>query len=476
MAKHTLTDCYVALKIINRKKVKDLDLSKRIKREIKLLKLLRHPHIIKLYEVNTTPTDIIMVIEYANRELFDFIANNGKMSEEMARKFFQSIIAAVDYCHEHKIVHRDLKPENLLLDSKDNLKIADFGLSNFMSDGNFLKTSCGSPNYAPPEVIGGKLYAGPEVDIWSCGVILYVMLCGKMPFDDESIPALFQKINEGNFQIPDFVSNGARDLLNSMIVVNPVQRTTIAKIKEHPWFKLNYPSYLKLENKLTFDSEDQQLDLDIVRLISQKLKMKPEEVIFILQSGNEAHQQISVSYQLLKDQKKLKENSDYELDNANNGIPENNTEVKDKEKTVEILSSSLPKDIHILSNDSFFSTKSENKDLGKKNKSRWYFGLRSKNAPMDIMLEIYKSLKKLGMEWIYINHYLVQCRYKFENEILVVFQLQLYSHENGGYLVDFKHLPCQSNSQNENEKKHSDTFAFFIACKKVIVDLTLPQD
>lgn len=136
-----------------------------------------------------------MVIEYAGGELFDFLVSHGKVPEDSARRFFQQIICAVEYCHRHKIVHRDLKPENLLLDSNLNVKIADFGLSNIMTDGNFLKTSCGSPNYAAPEVIGGKLYSGPEVDVWSCGVILFVLLCGKLPFDDEYIPNLFKKIS-----------------------------------------------------------------------------------------------------------------------------------------------------------------------------------------------------------------------------------------------------------------------------------------
>ncbi|KAG0734589.1 hypothetical protein G6F62_012055 [Rhizopus arrhizus] len=172
-----------------------MDMGGRVKREIQYLKLLRHPHIIKLYEVITTPTDIIMVIEYAGKELFNYIVEKGKLSEDDARRFFQQIICAVEYCHRHKIAHRDLKPENLLLDANNNVKIADFGLSNIMTDGDFLKTSCGSPNYAAPEVISGRLYAGPEVDVWSCGVILYVMLCGRLPFDDEYIPTLFKKIN-----------------------------------------------------------------------------------------------------------------------------------------------------------------------------------------------------------------------------------------------------------------------------------------
>ncbi|KAJ3107161.1 Protein kinase [Phlyctochytrium bullatum] len=172
-----------------------MDMVGRLKREIQYLKQLRHPHIIKLYEVITTPTDIILVIEYAGGELFNYIVERGRMTEDDSRRFFQQIICAVEYCHEHKIVHRDLKPENVLLDDWNQVKIGDFGLSNIMADGDFLKTSCGSPNYAAPEVISGRLYEGPEVDVWSCGVILYVMLCGRLPFDDDYIPNLFKKIN-----------------------------------------------------------------------------------------------------------------------------------------------------------------------------------------------------------------------------------------------------------------------------------------
>ena len=186
-----------------------------------------------------------MVLEYAGGELFDYLVNHGKMTEEKARRFFQQIVCAVEYCHRHKIVHRDLKPENLLLDKDLNVKIADFGLSNIMTDGNFLKTSCGSPNYAAPEVISGKLYAGPEVDVWSCGVILYVLLVGRLPFDDDYIPNLFKKISSGNYSTPQWMSQGARHLLHKMLKVNPVQRITIQEIRQDAWFNEGLEEYLK---------------------------------------------------------------------------------------------------------------------------------------------------------------------------------------------------------------------------------------
>ncbi|KAF2861277.1 Pkinase-domain-containing protein [Piedraia hortae CBS 480.64] len=245
LATHRLTGQQVALKIIARRKLVTRDMAGRIEREIQYLQLLRHPHIIKLYTVITSPSDIVMVLEYAGRELFDYIVQNGRMAEDKARKFFQQIVCAVEYCHRHKIVHRDLKPENLLLDDKLNVKIADFGLSNIMTDGNFLKTSCGSPNYAAPEVISGKLYAGPEVDVWSCGVILYVLLVGRLPFDDEYIPALFKKIAQGNYAVPSYLSSGAVRLIRKMLQVNPMNRISVPDIRQDPWFMKDLPDYLQ---------------------------------------------------------------------------------------------------------------------------------------------------------------------------------------------------------------------------------------
>jgi carbon catabolite-derepressing protein kinase len=146
------------------------------------------------YEVISTPTDIVIVLEFAGGELFNHIVQHGKMSETEARRIFQQIMSGVEYSHRLKIIHRDLKPENVLLDDDLNVKLADYGLSNRVTEGEFLKTSCGSPNYAAPEVIQGGYYSGPEVDVWSAGVILYVMLCGRLPFEDENVHNLFWMI------------------------------------------------------------------------------------------------------------------------------------------------------------------------------------------------------------------------------------------------------------------------------------------
>lgn len=221
-------------------------MEEKVQREINILHLCTHPHIIRLYEVIDTPTDIFMVIEYVSGgELFDYIVSKGRLSADEARNFFHQIISGVEYCHFQKIVHRDLKPENLLLDANLNIKIADFGLSNLMRDGDFLRTSCGSPNYAAPEVISGHLYAGPEVDVWSCGVILYALLCGSLPFDDESIPNLFKKIKSGMYSLPTHLSQLAKNLIPRMLEVDPMKRISIAEIRLHPWFQHKLPPYLR---------------------------------------------------------------------------------------------------------------------------------------------------------------------------------------------------------------------------------------
>ncbi|KAJ1653588.1 Protein kinase [Dispira simplex] len=303
---HSQTGHNVALKFISRAQIDKAEMVGRVKREIQYLQLLRHPHIIKLYEVIMTSTDCIMVMEYAGGELFNYIVERGRMNENEARRFFQQIISAVDYCHRHKIVHRDLKPENLLLDKFDNVKIADFGLSNFMSDGEFLKTSCGSPNYAAPEVINGHFYSGAEVDVWSCGVILYVMLCGKLPFDDESIPQLFKKISSGVFAMPGYLSAEVQQLLTRMLVVKPLERITIAEIRDHPWFKRNLPEYLSPVAQEDIDTTT-SIDDNVVNQLVRKLPYTVEAVVTALRNPqpDPTTHHIKVAYQLVADQNRI---------------------------------------------------------------------------------------------------------------------------------------------------------------------------
>lgn len=264
LATHAVTGHKVAVKILNKAKIKQLGMEEKVRREINILHLCTHPHIIRLYEVIDTPTDIFLVNEYVSGgELFDHIVSKGRLSADEARNFFHQIISGVEYSHFQKIVHRDLKPENLLLDANHNIKIADFGLSNLMRDGDFLRTSCGSPNYAAPEVISGHLYAGPEVDVWSCGVILYALLCGSLPFDDESIPNLFKKIKSGMYALPTHLSQLAKNLIPRMLEVDPMKRITIPEIRLHPWFQHKLPPYLRHPPEL-IEKQERIVDQEVI--------------------------------------------------------------------------------------------------------------------------------------------------------------------------------------------------------------------
>ncbi|KTG34918.1 hypothetical protein cypCar_00040551 [Cyprinus carpio] len=235
LARHKVTKTQVAIKIIDKTRLNSSNLEK-IYREVQIMKLLNHPHIIKLYQVMETKDMLYIVTEYAkNGEMFDYLTSNGRMSENEARKKFWQILTAVDYCHQHHIVHRDLKTENLLLDANMNIKLADFGFGNFYNSGEPLSTWCGSPPYAAPEVFEGKEYEGPQLDIWSLGVVLYVLVCGSLPFDGDSLPALRQRVTEGRFRIPFFMSQDCENLIRKMLVVDPAKRINVAQIKQHRW-------------------------------------------------------------------------------------------------------------------------------------------------------------------------------------------------------------------------------------------------
>lgn len=582
LAKHTLTGLKVALKFLSKRKISTPEMSNRVHREIQYLSLLRHPHIIKLYDVIDTPSDIVMVIEYLSGELFDYIVRRGKMPEDDARRFFQQIMGALDYCHSHNIVHRDLKPENLLLDENLNVKIADFGLSNIMRDGDFLKTSCGSPNYAAPEVISGKLYAGPEIDIWSCGVILYVMLCGRLPFDDDHIPLLFKKINGGIFSLPPFLSPEARYLLSRMLLVDSNKRIKLHEIRQLPWFQKDLPAYLFANTTATpsaaatpddeHDEDsplvegdqpssstwtdtapasergrrrewvdglgvvDQEIVDDLCRMAtsfdSEKVwrSLKATATMTVEErKGDHEGNQIRIAYQLCRDNKRMVEGSHFEDTEAiqsfyaPQGIsnqrqptirrkaaiaaekeePEARAPPVPKENTIRVLASSLPRapeDQELLEpsrprplKPRFTSplkggaqplTPTERTEpplvaplvapsagpTARRLRQRWHFGIRSRSEPMEVMLEIYRTLKALKMEWKPKRYpsddgnggdeeepkkrrrreeeervkkaqelYFVETRCRMD-DVMVRMDLQLYRIDDQNFLVDFRNL------------------------------------
>ncbi|OQV13360.1 Serine/threonine-protein kinase SIK2 [Hypsibius exemplaris] len=235
LAKHRITKTEVAIKIIDKSRLDEANLQK-IYREVQIMKQLDHPHIIKLYQVMETKNMLYLVCEYAsNGEMFDYIANYGRIPEAAGRRIFWQILSAVEYCHQRNIVHRDLKAENLLLDVNMNIKLADFGFSNYFSPGVQLATWCGSPPYAAPEVFQGRKYSGPQTDIWSLGVVLYVLTTGSLPFDASTLQTLRDRVLSGRFRIPFFMSTDCEHLIRHMLVLDPNKRFSIEQIKQHPW-------------------------------------------------------------------------------------------------------------------------------------------------------------------------------------------------------------------------------------------------
>ncbi|XP_066108483.1 serine/threonine-protein kinase BRSK2 isoform X1 [Saccopteryx bilineata] len=233
---HCVTCQKVAIKIVNREKLSESVLMK-VEREIAILKLIEHPHVLKLHDVYENKKYLYLVLEHVSGgELFDYLVKKGRLTPKEARKFFRQIISALDFCHSHSICHRDLKPENLLLDEKNNIRIADFGMASLQVGDSLLETSCGSPHYACPEVIRGEKYDGRKADVWSCGVILFALLVGALPFDDDNLRQLLEKVKRGVFHMPHFIPPDCQSLLRGMIEVDAARRLTLEHIQKHTWY------------------------------------------------------------------------------------------------------------------------------------------------------------------------------------------------------------------------------------------------
>ncbi|XP_068669615.1 CBL-interacting protein kinase 9 [Aristolochia californica] len=281
-ARNVETDETVAIKVLDKDKVLRHKMVEQIKNEISTMKMIKHPNVVKLYEVMASKTKIYIVLEFVNGgELFDMIANHGRLKEDEARRYFQQLINAVDYCHHRGVYHRDLKPENLLLDSFGFLKVSDFGLSAFSQqkrEDGLLHTACGTPNYVAPEVLNDKGYDGTAADIWSCGVILFVLMAGYLPFDESNIMALYKKILKADFTCPSWFSSGSKKLIKRILDPNPLTRITVPDILENEWFRKGFkPPNFENGAEVNLDDVDAVFNDLEEHLVTEK-KERPESM------------------------------------------------------------------------------------------------------------------------------------------------------------------------------------------------------
>ncbi|XP_023800539.1 maternal embryonic leucine zipper kinase isoform X2 [Cyanistes caeruleus] len=298
LARHRLTGEKVAIKIMDKLALQD-DLP-RVKLEIDAMKDLSHQHICRLYQVIETPKKIFMVLEYCpGGELFDYIISKDHLSEEEARLFFRQIVSAIAYVHDQGYAHRDLKPENLLIDEEHNLKLIDFGLCAKPKGGldYHLNTCCGSPAYAAPELIQGKAYIGSEADIWSMGVLLYALLCGFLPFDDDNVMAVYKKIMRGKYSTPNWLSPSSTLLLDQMLQVDPKKRITIQHLLSHPWLMQGFSDAVQWQSKYPLG----QLDEDCVTELSVFHEQSKETILKLITEWKYDH--MSATYLLLLSKK-----------------------------------------------------------------------------------------------------------------------------------------------------------------------------
>ena len=302
---HIPTGEKVAIKILEKDKIQDNEDLERITREIKYLKILKHPNIIQIFQIIEDKKNYYLIMEFAKcGELFTHIVNNKRLSETEAAIFYTQLIKGLSFIHKHNIVHRDIKPENLLLKENNILTIIDFGLSNQYQPGGLLLTPCGSPCYAAPEMILGRYYSGLMVDIWSSGIVLYAMVCGYLPFEDKNNDKLYKKILSGHFEIPDRLSPNCKDLITKILKVNPKKRIKLEEIMKHPFLKNGMEWYNNIFSEyfsktVGVDEREIEINNEIVEKMVNEMGYSNANNNIVNNILNNKHNNITTTYYLL---------------------------------------------------------------------------------------------------------------------------------------------------------------------------------
>ncbi|KAL6606432.1 hypothetical protein ACP70R_042085 [Stipagrostis hirtigluma subsp. patula] len=298
-ARHRRTGVKVAVKILCPAMVRT-----KVDREVGVMRLLRHhPHIARFHEAIAGGHHVYIVMDLAEQgQLHDYVSIRGRLPEAEARRLFRQMVAGVAYCHRNMVVHRDLKMENVLLDSQSNVKIVDFGFSKLFSPGEpLIRGCCGSPLYAAPELHERRSYVAPPVDVWSCGVILYGMLCGCLPFDDDDMSELRRRVRRGDFRLPPFLSDDARDLLCGMLIVKPDKRMPMTEVAAHRWLQPGVPPYLAMPPLDATTQPCMPIDDETVQLVVTQHGFDRTSLLQSLHKG--LHDEATVTYNLTLSQR-----------------------------------------------------------------------------------------------------------------------------------------------------------------------------
>ena len=337
-AVHLITEQIVAVKILEKEKIEDDVDVERIIREIEILKNISHPNIAQMFETYSTVHNIYFMMEFIEGgDLFDYINSNSFLPENEACYFFRQLIGVIEYLYQMGISHRDIKPENILLDKdKKNIKVIDFGLSNYCSGKNLLHSSCGSPCYASPEMLSGEPYQGITTDLWSSGIVLYSMLVGALPFDEQELQTLYEQIKIGKFFLPSTLSLEAIDFLKKILMVDPKKRIGLNEIKNHPWFKMEKnPMYKGINIEIEeFPCNMKVASYVIKNFFKEEKEMNIDTLVEMVKSN--ACNKYTATYYLTKmyilciDDKYNVINEDSKNDDNNNNNEKNNNSIENE--------------------------------------------------------------------------------------------------------------------------------------------------